>query len=58
MLALSIEDACDSWKVGQGVVLTVLRQEDIMAVVKTLVELKDGKATFTHKDGTAWEGPR
>ena len=22
------------------------------------VELKDGKATFTYKDGTPWEGPR
>ena len=26
--------------------------------VDMMVELKDGKATFTHKDGTAWEGPR
>lgn len=44
VLALSIEDACDSWKVGQGVVLTVLRQESQVTTVSDYEseEAKDG----------------
>ncbi|MCB2127443.1 MAG: transcriptional regulator, partial [Rhodobacteraceae bacterium] len=26
--------------------------------VDLMVEMKDGKATFTYRDGTPWEGPR